>query len=138
MRQRRCIELVNDYDIEILYHPGKANVVADALSIKEKGGTIKAVAMRMNPLPDLHSEVVNCQEEAMQENNFKFERIGKMISILEKNDKGILCFQGRIWLPRYRNIRETILDEIHKSWYSIRPSTNKMYKDLKLIYCGLD
>ncbi|KAL4028562.1 hypothetical protein IC575_011759 [Cucumis melo] len=34
MRQRRCLELVKDYDCEILYHPGKANVVADALSRK--------------------------------------------------------------------------------------------------------
>ena len=34
MRQRRWLELVNDYNIEILYHPGKANVVVDALSRK--------------------------------------------------------------------------------------------------------
>ena len=34
LRQRRCMELLKDYDITILYHPGKANVVADALSIK--------------------------------------------------------------------------------------------------------
>ncbi|GKF85886.1 hypothetical protein Tco_0253713 [Tanacetum coccineum] len=36
MRQRRWIELLSDYDCVIRYHPGKANVVADALSMKDK------------------------------------------------------------------------------------------------------
>ena len=53
MRQRRWLELVSDYDCEILYHPGKANVVADALSRQEKSGTIKAIALRVELLPSI-------------------------------------------------------------------------------------
>jgi hypothetical protein len=45
MRQRRWLELVKDYDLEIHYHPGKANVVADALS--RKSYVNMAVAFQM-------------------------------------------------------------------------------------------
>ncbi|XP_024958952.1 uncharacterized protein LOC112499917 [Cynara cardunculus var. scolymus] len=75
MRQRRWIELVNDYDCEIFYHPGKDNVVADALSRKEKSGTIRAIAMRRNLFPDLHSEYAKCQGEAVKEDNFINEQM---------------------------------------------------------------
>ena len=47
MRQRRWVELLNDYDCEIKYHPGKANAVADALSRKERVKTLRVRALEM-------------------------------------------------------------------------------------------
>ncbi|KAJ9536067.1 hypothetical protein OSB04_un000770 [Centaurea solstitialis] len=77
MRQRRWLELLNDYDCEILYHPGKANVVADALSRKEKSGTIKVVALRAKLLPNIFEDLKKCQIEALEGENLKRERLGE-------------------------------------------------------------
>ena len=47
MRQRRWLDVVKDYDCEILYHPGKANMVAGALSRKTASATIGSICIRM-------------------------------------------------------------------------------------------
>nr|GEW68726.1 putative reverse transcriptase domain-containing protein [Tanacetum cinerariifolium] len=69
MRQRRWIDLLSDYDYEIRYHPGKANVVADALSRKERE-PIRVKALVMTVHPSLHEQIRNAQSEAMEKNNF--------------------------------------------------------------------
>jgi hypothetical protein len=43
MRQRRCLKLIKDYELEVHYHPGKANVTADALSHKAHYNCLTAV-----------------------------------------------------------------------------------------------
>ncbi|GJT84218.1 putative reverse transcriptase domain-containing protein [Tanacetum coccineum] len=116
MRQRRWLELLSDYDCEIHYHSGKANVVADALSMKE----------RIKPLrkPD----------------NLKNEDVGGMIrkdipkEKLEPRADGTLCLNGRSWLPCYGDFRTVIMHESHKSKYSIYPGSDKMYQDMKKLY----
>ncbi|KAD2805188.1 hypothetical protein E3N88_38565 [Mikania micrantha] len=69
MRQRRWIELLKDYDCEILYHPGKANVVADALSRKEEHEPIRVTAMKIVISSDLVDQIKEAQIEALKEEN---------------------------------------------------------------------
>nr|GFD26326.1 reverse transcriptase domain-containing protein [Tanacetum cinerariifolium] len=64
MRQRRWLELLSDYDCEIRYHPRKANVVADALSRKEREPPIRVRALVMTIGLDLPRQILNAQTEA--------------------------------------------------------------------------
>ncbi|GJV40665.1 putative reverse transcriptase domain-containing protein [Tanacetum coccineum] len=97
MRHRRWIELFSDYDCEIRYHPGKANVVADALSRKE----------RVKP---------------------KRKGLDEMI---EQRSDGTFYYLDRIWVPLKGEVRTLIMDEAHKSKYSVHPGADKMYYDLR-------
>ncbi|GKE79117.1 putative reverse transcriptase domain-containing protein [Tanacetum coccineum] len=64
MRQRRWLKLLSDYDCEIRYHPGKENVVADALSRKEQIGPLRVRALVMTIGLDLPKQILNAQTEA--------------------------------------------------------------------------
>nr|GEX69685.1 putative reverse transcriptase domain-containing protein [Tanacetum cinerariifolium] len=66
LRQRRWIELLSDYDYEIRCHPGKANVVADALSRKERNKPIRVRALMMTVHNDLPKRICEAQKEAMK------------------------------------------------------------------------
>ncbi|KAI3773911.1 hypothetical protein L1987_48450 [Smallanthus sonchifolius] len=134
MRQRRWLELLKDYDCEILYHPGKANVVADALSRKEESTPIRIKACQLIITPDLLSEISKAQDEALSERNIKRERIVGQQGNLDANAYGVRTRFGRMWIPKIGELRAKILDEAHKSRYSIHPGTNKMYQDLKKEY----
>ncbi|KAI3814135.1 hypothetical protein L1987_18882 [Smallanthus sonchifolius] len=131
MRQRRWVELLNDYDCAIRYHPGKANVVADALSRKEtKPKRVRALQLTIHPgLPD---RIRSAQLEALKEDNLPLEGTRGMEAQLEVKSDGIRYFVERIWIPVFGNLRELIMDEAHKSRYSIHPGSDKMYHDLKV------
>ncbi|GJZ64703.1 hypothetical protein Tco_0621124 [Tanacetum coccineum] len=134
MRQRRWIELLSDYDCEIRYHPGKANVVADALSRKDRE-PIRVRSLVMTVHTNLPERILNAQTEAMKEENVKAENLGRLIKpIFETRSDGIQCFEGRIWLPLFGGLRDLIMHESHKSKYSIHPGSDKMYQDLKKLY----
>ncbi|GJU96887.1 putative reverse transcriptase domain-containing protein [Tanacetum coccineum] len=134
MRQRRWIELLSDYDCEIRYHPGKANVVADALSRKDRE-PIRVRSLVMTVHTNLPERILNAQTEAIKEENVKAENLGRLIKpIFETRSDGIQCFEGRIWLPLFGGLRDLIMHESHKSKYSIHPGSDKMYQDLKKLY----
>ncbi|GJT98326.1 putative reverse transcriptase domain-containing protein [Tanacetum coccineum] len=104
MRQRRWLELLSDYDCEIRYHPGKANVILSA------------------------------QSESRKEENFITEDLHGMINKLEPHADEMLCLNNQSWIPYYGDLRALIMHESHKSKYSIHPGSDKMYQDLKKLY----
>ncbi|KAF5779194.1 putative nucleotidyltransferase, Ribonuclease H [Helianthus annuus] len=134
MRQRRWVELLNDYDCEIKYHPGKANIVADALSRKERGKTLRVRALEMTIRTNLTARIRDAQQEALKGENRKAEYLRGALKYMAPNEEGALYFKKRIWVPLYGGIREVILNEAHKSRYSIHPGSDKMYQDLKEYY----
>ncbi|GKC58208.1 putative reverse transcriptase domain-containing protein [Tanacetum coccineum] len=134
LRQRRWIELLSDYDCKIRYHPGKANVVADALSRKGREDPLRVRALMMTVHNDLPKQIREAQEEAMKGKNVKAENLGKLIKpIFEFRTDGTRCFGNHVWLPRYDGLRDLVMHELHKSKYSIHPGSGKMYQDLKLL-----
>ncbi|GKC80153.1 hypothetical protein Tco_1130927, partial [Tanacetum coccineum] len=129
MRQRRWLELLSDYDCEICYHPGKANVVADALSQKERIKPLRVRALDMTIDLDLPKRILNARVEARKEENYVTEDLGGMIKNLEPRANGTLCLRNRSWIPCFGDLRTLIMHESHKSKYSIHTGSDKMYQD---------
>ncbi|GJY75026.1 putative reverse transcriptase domain-containing protein [Tanacetum coccineum] len=135
LRQQRWIELLINYDYEIRYHPRKANVVADALSQKERNRPLRVRALMMTVHNDLPLQILKAQKEAMKKKNVKAKNLGRLIKqIFELRLDGTRCFGNHVWLPRFDGLRDLIMHESHKSKYSIHPGLDKMYQDLKLLY----
>ncbi|GJR83346.1 putative reverse transcriptase domain-containing protein [Tanacetum coccineum] len=111
MRQRRWLELLSDYDCEIRYHPGKANVVADALSRKERVKPLRVRALMMTVDLNLPSQILNAQTESRKEENYASEDLFGMIKKLELHTDGTLCLKNRSWIPCFRDLRALIMHE---------------------------
>nr|CAH66284.1 OSIGBa0161P06.1 [Oryza sativa] len=153
MRQRRWLELIKDYDMEIHYHPGKANVVADALSRKsycnmsegrslpwelcqefEKlnlGIVSKGFVAALEAKPTLFDQIREAQvnDPDIQEIKKNMRR-GKAIGFVE-DEQGTVWLGERICVPENKELKDTIMKEAHETLYSIHPGSTKMYQDLK-------
>jgi hypothetical protein len=153
--QRRWLELIKDYDLGINYHPGKANVVADALSHKKYCNATFAKRMQ----PELRREIeylnlgmVNEAKVTMeveltleveiregQLGDAKLKQIWQLVrdnktSDFSEDSQGTLWLGRQICVPNLKPIKELILREAHDSTYSIHPGSTKMYKDLMTQY----
>ena len=155
MRQQRWLELIKDYDLEVHYHPGKANVVADALSRKVHCNCLSAESyahslcaeMQMVNLeiipqgslthisvePTLHDQVIMAQLHdksigIMKQKVLEGENKYKCFHVVHK---GILWFEDRLVVPKNHELQKQILDEAHLSKFSIHPDSTKMYQDLR-------
>jgi len=153
--QRRWMEFLKDYDFELLYHPGKANVVADALSrktvhtshlmIKEVELLEKFRDIRLQV--ELGTESIRCSTRTISSNfldsirerqllDASLNRVREQLGLDEAKDfalgdDGILRFQGRVCIPNDAEVKWLILEEGHKSRLSLHPGMTKMYQDLK-------
>ncbi|XP_055824872.1 uncharacterized protein LOC129893382 [Solanum dulcamara] len=166
-RQRRWIELLADYDISILYHLGKANVVADSLSWKtgSMGSLaylsaakrplaldIQYLANRMVRLDISDSELIlafmGAQSSLLDQIHGRQFEDGSLVKLRELVLRGeggqasidsdvILRFDGHLCVPRVGDFIQLILHEAHNSKYSIHLGTVKMYRDLRQHYCGV-
>nr|GFA86405.1 putative reverse transcriptase domain-containing protein [Tanacetum cinerariifolium] len=116
MRQRRWLELLSDYDCDIRYHSGKANVVVDALSRKERE-PLRVRALVMTIGLDIPKQDLNAQTEAKKLEKIKKEDVGGMLVENAKNPDAIReqklephadetqCLNGRSWIPCYGDLR---------------------------------
>ena len=132
MRQRRLLELIKDYDLEIHYHPGKTNVVADALSRKTSCSCVSATVLhetlcqemeKMNLAivaegtltnitltPTLRDQII-----AAQRNNIGMEKIRQRlkegdprVACFQLDGEGVLWFKNRLVVPKDLELRKQI------------------------------
>ncbi|KAA0032712.1 ty3-gypsy retrotransposon protein [Cucumis melo var. makuwa] len=133
MRQRRWLELVKDDDCEILYHPGKEIVVADALSRK-----VAHSAALITNTADLETE--DCCRSAKgslsgREASFGRDRQGEDFSI--SSDDG-LTFEGRLCVPEDSAVKTELLTEAHSSPFTMHPRSESTLTEASRVVATLE
>ncbi|GKF74087.1 hypothetical protein Tco_0220419, partial [Tanacetum coccineum] len=108
----KSIELFSDYDCEIRYHPGKANVVDDALSRKERVKPKRVRAMNMTLQSSIKDRILAARKKAVDESAGLQKGLDEMI---EQRNDGTLYYLDRIWVPLKGEVRTMIMDKAHKS-----------------------
>ncbi|GKD36355.1 hypothetical protein Tco_1251864, partial [Tanacetum coccineum] len=113
---------------------GKANVIADALSQKERIKPLRVRSLVMTIHLKLPSQILKAQTKALKEENLKAENLQEMDKAFEIRSDGTRCIKNQSWLLLFGNLRDLIMHESHKLKYSIHPGSDKMYQDLKKLY----
>jgi hypothetical protein len=156
LRQRRWLELIKDYGLGINYHPGKANVVADALSRRSHVSQLVVESMpfelceefdklNLRIVANMEATEMEVGSNLLQEirkgqvEDEKIQEINGNIKEekspgFSEDEEGLLWYKGRICVPSIKELKDKILCEVHESAYSIHPGGNKMYHDLKATY----
>jgi hypothetical protein len=149
MRQRRWLELIKDYELEVHYHSGKENVVADALSHKAYYDYLPAIRLTgeessTRVLPDLplynitltpvlRGEIIAAQrnDERMGHIKRRMQEGDPKITCFREDAEGVLWFKDRLVVPKKAILKKKILNAAHTSRYSIHPGSIKMYHELR-------
>ncbi|GKE12688.1 putative reverse transcriptase domain-containing protein, partial [Tanacetum coccineum] len=108
-------KLFSDYECEIRYHPGKANVVVDALSRKERVKPKRVREIAMTIQSGVKIMILAAQSEAFKEENAPAERLQGLDQQMERKEDEILYFMDRIWVLLVGGVRTIIMDEAHKT-----------------------
>jgi hypothetical protein len=129
------LELIKDYDLGINYHPGKANVVADALSHRSHVSQLVVDSMAFELCEEFDKLnlriVANTEATEMEVGSNLLQEIWKG---QVEDEERVLLYKSRICVPNVKELKDKILHEAHESAYSIHPGGNKMYHDLKATY----
>jgi hypothetical protein len=151
MRQRRWLELIKDYELEVHYHPGKANVVADALIHKHRCNhlTVQSHSTCCDPeepslqvvphgrlnnialIPTIKEDIITTQRTDIGMGHLRQRMGSREAQCFRQGADGVLWFKDHLVVPKDFELRRKIIDEAHCSRYSIHLGTNKMYQDLK-------
>ena len=139
------MELLKDYELVIDYHPGKANVVADALSRKLLFA-LRAMNTRLKVsddgliLAELRARLMFLQEiSEAQKNDQDLLAKRKQCEADTGSDfrigsDGCLMFKNQICVPKNDELIQKILHEAHNGCLAVHPGSTKMYNDLKKMY----
>jgi hypothetical protein len=140
--------LIKDYELEVHYHPGKANVVANTLSHKAHRNYLPVVRLMgeessTRVLPDLslyniiltpvlRGEIIDAQrnDEGMGHIKRRIQEGDPKVAYFCEN-AGVLWFKDRLVVSKKATLKKKILYEAHTSRYSIHPGSIKMYHDLR-------